>query len=182
VAGRERELADGARGRDPEDSCYARPVERGAPYRFGSRIVARDDHDAAVDRRIRAMVAEWFPPLRDVRFSHGWGGPIGVPRDWMPAVTYDAAAGVASARGYSGRGVATANLAGRILAGLICGERSPLQLLPLVGHRSPPWEPEPLRWPGVRYVQRALERIDERAAATGNAPSGRTLAERLSNH
>ncbi|MBJ7602903.1 MAG: hypothetical protein JF888_06885 [Candidatus Dormibacteraeota bacterium] len=31
-------------------------------------------------------------------------------------------------------------------------------------------EPEPVRWMGVRYVQRALERIDERAAATGQPP------------
>jgi hypothetical protein len=78
--------------------------------------------------------------------------------------------------------VATANLAGRILAGLITGADSPLERLVVVGHRSPDWEPEPMRWLGVRFVQRQLERIDKRSAATGQPPSGRSLAERLSSH
>jgi glycine/D-amino acid oxidase-like deaminating enzyme len=155
---------------------------RGSSYRYGSLIEGTGDRDPAIDRKLRGMVAEWFPSLRGTGFSHGWGGPIGVPRDWMPTVSYDPAAGVASARGYTGRGVATANLAGRILAGLITGEESPLHRLALVGHRSPEWEPEPLRWLGVRFVQRGLERADRRAAATGQPPSGRSLAERLSSH
>ncbi|HEY4866136.1 MAG TPA: FAD-dependent oxidoreductase [Candidatus Dormibacteraeota bacterium] len=155
---------------------------RGSPYRFGSRIEDAQDRDPAVDRSIRRMVGEWFPTLRDVRFSHGWGGPIGVPRDWMTSVTFDRESGLASARGYGGRGVATANLAGRILADLICGERSPLTQLAVVGHRSPEWEPEPLRWLGVRYVQSALQRIDDRSARTGHPPSGTSLPERLAAH
>jgi hypothetical protein len=117
-----------------------------------------------------------------VHFTHGWGGPIGVPRDWMTSVTFDSESGLASARGYGGRGVATANLAGRILADLISGERSPLTRLAVVGHRSPEWEPEPLRWLGVRYVQSALQRIDDRSARTGRPPSGASLPERLAAH
>ncbi|MDQ6921496.1 MAG: FAD-binding oxidoreductase [Candidatus Dormibacteraeota bacterium] len=155
---------------------------RGSSYRYGSRISGAGDRDPAIDRKLRRMVAEWFPALREARFSHGWGGPIGVPRDWMPTVSYDPAAGVASARGYTGRGVATANLAGRILAAMITGADSPLRRLVVVGHRSPDWEPEPMRWLGVRFVQRELERIDRRAAATGRPPTGGSLAERLSGH
>ena len=48
-----------------------------------------------------------------------------------------------------GDGVATTNLAGRTLADLITGTDSALTALPWVGHRSPQWEPEPLRWLGV---------------------------------
>jgi glycine/D-amino acid oxidase-like deaminating enzyme len=155
---------------------------RGASYRYGSRIDGVSDRDPGIDRKLREMVAEWFPALRETPFSHGWGGPIGVPRDWMPTISYDMATGVASARGYTGRGVATANLAGRILAGLITGADSPLQRLVVVGHRSPDWEPEPMRWLGVRFVQHQLERIDQRSAASGRPPSGRSLAERLSSH
>jgi len=54
--------------------------------------------------------------------------------------------------------------------------------LPIVGHRSPLWEPEPLRFLGVRYVQRAFARLDEAGERTGKPPTGRTLAERLSRH
>jgi hypothetical protein len=75
--------------------------------------------------------------------------------------------------------VATANLAGRVLADLITEARTELTELPLVDHRSPSWEPEPLRWLGVRYVQESLLRLDARADRTGVPPTGRSLAERL---
>ena len=87
--------------------------------------------------------------------------------------------GISSARGYTGHGVSTTNLAGRTLADLITGTPSPLTELPLVGHRSPDWEPEPLRWLGVRYTQWAMSRLDRRIDATGIPPTGRSLAERL---
>lgn len=105
-----------------------------------------------------------------------------MPRDWMPNVLYDQEVGIASARGYTGHGVSASNLAGRTLADLLAGRQSALTELPIAGHRSPLWEPEPLRWLGVRYVQRAMARLDEAGERTGLAPTGRTLAERLSRH
>ena len=92
------------------------------------------------------------------------------------------AAGLATARGYTGQGVATANLAGRVLTDLITGVASPLTELPPVNHRSPSWEPEPLRWAGIRYVQRGYLRLDTAAERTGIPPTGRTLVERLGRH
>jgi len=155
---------------------------RGAPYRLGSRISDGQDRHAATHRMLRQTVTEWFPMLRDIRFTHDWGGPIGVPRDWMPTMAFDPASGVATARGYTGQGVATANLSGRVLTDLITGTTSPLTALPMVNHRSPNWEPEPLRWLGVRYLQGGLMRVDQQAERSGEAPSGRSLPERLGRH
>ncbi len=152
---------------------------RGAPYRFGSRIEDGYDLHAPTHRMLREMVGQWFPALKGLRFTHAWGGPLGVARDWMPGVCFDPATGIASALGYAGQGVSTANLAGRILADLLTGTTSPLTTLPMVGHRPPAWEPEPLRWLGVRFVQEGYRRLDEAAERTGRAPSGRSLAERL---
>jgi hypothetical protein len=39
-----------------------------------------------------------------------------------------------------------------------------------------------LRWLGVRYVQRGFMRLDRKAEATGVAPTGRSLVERLTRH
>jgi hypothetical protein len=78
--------------------------------------------------------------------------------------------------------VSTANLAGRALTDLITGATSPLTELPIVNHRSPSWEIEPFRWIGVRYTQWAIGRVDDRAARTGRAPTGRSLAERIAAH
>lgn len=155
---------------------------RGAPYHFGSRVAPSYDRHGPTHALLRASLTEWFPALRGVRFSHAWGGPIGMPRDWLPTISHDRAAGLAGSYGYTGQGVATANLAGRALADLILGTPSALTDLPLVGHRSRRWEPEPLRWLAVRSLQLALTRLDERGRRTGRPPTGRTLAERLTRH
>ncbi len=155
---------------------------RGAPYHLGSRITDGFDHHPQTHAMLRRMAREWFPELRGVRFTHAWGGPLGVSRDWMPTMSLDRATGIASARGYGGQGVATANLAGRVLTDLLTQTDSELVRLPMVGHRSPDWEPEPLRWLGIRYTQWGLAQADQRAERSGRAPTGRTLAERLGAH
>lgn len=155
---------------------------RGAPYHFGSRIEdSYDRHDPTI-RMFQQGVRDWFPRLKDVRFTHAWGGPLGVPRDFTPTMTFDPDSGVASARGYVGNGVATTNLSGRVLADLILGVESDITHLPCVNHRSPNWEWEPVRYFAVHYIQNAYWKIDQRAERTGLAPSGKTLAERLTRH
>ena len=155
---------------------------RGAPYRLGSPIKDSYDRHDPTHEMLRGFVRTWFPMLRDVRFTHAWGGPLGMPRDWQPTFAFDPRSGIASARGYVGHGVSTANLAGRTLADLITGEPTPLTELPLVNHQSPNWEVEPLRWLGIRYTQGAMARLDRRSEATGRPPTGRSLAERIASH
>lgn len=155
---------------------------RGAPYHFCSRIEDEYDRHEPTIRMFQGSVRAWFPRLKDVRFTHTWGGPLGCPRDFMPTMTYDPALGLASARGYVGNGVATTNLSGRVLADLITGAKSELTMLPCVNHRSPNWEPEPFRYLGVHYIQYVFWKIDQEAERTGIAPSGNTLAERLTRH
>jgi glycine/D-amino acid oxidase-like deaminating enzyme len=155
---------------------------RGAPYRFGSPIRDEYDRHEATHAMLRDLARDWFPPLRDVRFTHAWGGPLGMPRDWHPTIAFDRRSGIATARGYVGHGVSTANLAGRTLAELLTQQTTERTQLPLVGHRSPSWEPEPFRWLGVRYVQSAMGRLDQQAERTGRPPSGRSLAELLGRH
>lgn len=155
---------------------------RGAPYRYGARIRDEYDRHRPTHERIERLVRAWFPGLREVRFTHTWGGPLGVPRDWMPTVSYDRASGVATARGYSGQGVATAHLTGRTLAELLTGATTARTGLPFVNHRSPDWEPEWLRWLAVRLMLPSYARIDARARWRGAPPGGRTLTERLGRH
>ncbi|CAN5830012.1 FAD-dependent oxidoreductase [soil metagenome] len=155
---------------------------RGAPYHFGSSIKDEYDRHEPTHEMLRQATMEWFKPVRPDQFSHAWGGPLGVPRDWMPTMSYNRTTGIATARGYTGQGVTTTNVSGRVLADQILGNRSELALFPTVGHRSPDWEPEPLRFLGVRYIQQQYFKIDERAEMTGIAPDGSTLAERMSRH
>jgi glycine/D-amino acid oxidase-like deaminating enzyme len=155
---------------------------RGAPYHFGSRIEPSYDRHGETHTMLQNNLRAWFPRLRDVRFTHTWGGPLGWPRDFMPTMRYDPKANLATAHGYTGNGVSTANLAGRVLADLIAGERSEITALPCVNRQSRNWEPEPLRWLGVRAMQREFMRLDAKAERTGIPPAGKSLAERLTRH
>ena len=121
---------------------------------------------------IRHSLVELFPQLADARITHRWGGvlgraaglvAVGAPRPGRP--------GWRRAGGYAGDGVAMTNLAGRTLADLITGEDTELTRLPLVGHRSPRFEPEPLRWIGVNTGLHLAAAIDERERRTGR-PAG----------
>ncbi|MBV8445507.1 MAG: FAD-dependent oxidoreductase [Candidatus Dormibacteraeota bacterium] len=153
---------------------------RGAPYRFGSTMDETLAHHAATHASLRQMLPAWFPSLGDVGFSHAWGGAVAIPRDFIPQIRHDRRSGVAMAYGYTGHGVAFAQLAGQTLAELILEEQSELTSLPFVGHVSRRWEPEPLRWVGVRAAQAGLARVDARQGRK-RPPRRRSLAERLVN-
>jgi glycine/D-amino acid oxidase-like deaminating enzyme len=153
---------------------------RGTPYHFGSRVRPRFDVDPRVFAALHATLRSLFPALGDAAITHRWGGAVGVPRDWYPSVGFDRAAGIAWAGGYVGDGVSTTNLAGRTIADLVTGNDTDLVRLPWVGHRSPRWEPEPLRWLGVNLSRKLVESTD-RAEVAGRNPRWRTrVVERLS--
>lgn len=140
---------------------------RGAPYHFSSRVRDRFEHNGQVHAAIEKTIAELFPALGPLAITHRWGGPIGIHRDWFPSVSFDRRSGIASAGGYVGDGVATTNLAGRTLADLILGRESELVSLPWVGHKSPPWEHEPLRYLGVNAGLRVMQAADSLEKRSG---------------
>lgn len=139
---------------------------RGAPYHFASTVRPDFDRSTAVFARLRQDAVAMFPVLRDAEFTHAWGGPLGIPRDWCASVGYDDTEGFAWAGGYVGDGVSTTNLAGRTLRDLILGHATELTGLPWVNHRSRRWEPEPLRWTGVNAGLRAMALADAEERAT----------------
>ncbi|MCT7351591.1 FAD-binding oxidoreductase [Streptomyces sp. 15-116A] len=150
---------------------------RGVPYRFGSRTDNDGTTQAATVEALRALLVGFFPSLAGVRIEHAWSGVLGVPRDWCASVTLDRSSGLGWAGGYVGSGVATANLAARTLCDLVAmdsgqGGRTELTDLPWVGHKVRRWEPEPLRWLGVRGLYaayRAADRREQSTYATGSS-------------
>ena len=94
---------------------------------------------------LKRTVTDLFPGLASARFTHAWGGPLGIPRDWHASVGLDPTTSIGWAGGYVGDGVGT------------------------VVHRSPRWEPEPLRWLGVNAGLRAMTAADAEERVTGRA-------------
>ncbi len=156
---------------------------RGAPYHFGSSIRPGYDRHEGVFAGLRATLTDLFPAIDEASFTHAWGGPLGVPRDWTASVGLDRGTGLAWAGGYVGDGVSTTNLAGRTLADLITGTETQLTSLPWVDHRSRRWEPEPLRWLEANAGLRAVALADKEEQLT-RRPSriARAMAPLLGGH
>ena len=148
---------------------------RGAPYFFGSKITPAQDRNPQVHAGLWRVLTDLFPAISDARVTHTWGGPLGIARDWWASCGFDRTTGFAWAGGYVGDGVATTNLAGRTLTELITGApmgAGDLTSLPWVNHRSPKWEPEPMRWLATNLALRAISSADTVENRTGR-PSRR---------
>ena len=151
---------------------------RGVPYRYGSAVDHLGETDSSTVAALTGVLRRMFPAAASAEIAHAWCGVLGVPRDWCATVTYHPASGLGWAGGYTGHGVAAANLAGRTLADLVSGQPSPLTELPWVGHRSKNWEPEPARWAGVHGLY-SLYRLADRLESPADSVVGVRLGEAL---
>lgn len=154
---------------------------RGIPYRFGSHWDEAGETRSATLKQLTRTLGQLFPAARGVAIEHTWSGVLGVPRDWCAAVNLDRRSGLGWAGGYVGHGVTATNLAGRTLRDLVLDEDTELTRLPWVGRHVRRWEPEPLRWLGVRGLYLAYRAADrqERAGGSSTSPIAR-LADRIS--
>ncbi len=75
---------------------------------------------ARLESRVRAL----HPALRDVRFTHRWGGPILIGDDWSPIFTRHPQSPRSIVLGaFSGHGVAQSVYLGSWAAEALCGRR-----------------------------------------------------------
>jgi glycine/D-amino acid oxidase-like deaminating enzyme len=155
---------------------------RGARYHWGSTISDSYDRVDRVFDHLHHTLVDLFPDAAGAAVTHSWGGPLGVPRDWHATVSFNRRTRVGLAGGYVGDGVGTTNLAGRTLADLATGRDSDIASLPWVGHVSPRWEPEPLRFAGANLGLLGTTIADVEEKTTGRASIAARLLAPLTGH
>lgn len=155
---------------------------RGARYHWGSAIRPGYDRDHGVFEHLKRALDTLFPQAASATVTHRWGGPLGVPRDWHAGVSFDPGSGIGTAGGYVGDGLSTTNIAGRTLADLVQGRETELTGLPWVGHRSPDWEVEPLRFVGANLGMTAMEAADVEEGLTGRSSLAAKIMGPLVGH
>lgn len=155
---------------------------RGAPYHWGSRVKPEFDRVPRVFSALHQTLVELFPILAPYAITHHWGGVLGVPRDWHSSVTLDPSTGIGRAGGYVGDGVGLSHLAGLTLADLVLGKATSRTALPFVGHHSPKWEPEPLRYAGATAAIVGVAVADRIEARTGKPSLVSKLIAPLTGH
>ena len=101
---------------------------------------------------LKKDVAELFPTLKDIKYTHEWGGPVSVPLDMTPAIGYAGDKNVVYSLGTVGHGVSMTQLNGRTVADLILERSTDLTDVFFVNRRTIPWPPEPLRNLAIKAI------------------------------
>lgn len=131
-----------------------------AAYYPGNRVDATCDHSPRHYEALRASFRRHFPALGELSWAYAWGGAICSTTRLTPFFGRAMEGKVLYGLGYTGHGLGTTRLAGRILAHMTLDRSSELLDLTLVKRQPFPYPPEPLRTLAVRAVTRALRRVD----------------------
>jgi len=135
-------------------------------YLFGARV---KDHFNPTDSEFELVwqtLLRFFPALSGSRFTHAWGGAMGVSRTLRPAVCFDRERRFGWAGGYFGNGVGACHLAGRTMADLILERDTDRVHTPWVNPDQEReldkklWEIEPIRWLGIKSRASLMQLAD----------------------
>ena len=142
-------------------------------YFYGSEIRSHFDPADSEFDLIWEVLLKFFPTLRGSRYTHAWGGAMGVSRTMNPAVCFNREKQFGWAGGYFGNGVGASNLAGRTMADLILERDTDRVHTPWVNPDREReldkklWEIEPVRWLGINSRARLMHLAD-RAESSNN--------------
>jgi gamma-glutamylputrescine oxidase len=95
---------------------------------FGGREVYTAGSPAEIESGVRKQVSEIYPALANVKFTHAWGGYVGITVPRTPFVR-EVMPNVTSIGGFSGHGVMMANYTGRLYAETLTGNDDKLRAL-----------------------------------------------------
>jgi glycine/D-amino acid oxidase-like deaminating enzyme len=132
-----------------------------AAYYSGNRVDPACDHSPSHYAALRASFRRHFPALHDLEFPYAWGGAICSTTRLTPFFGRALGGRVVYGLGFTGHGLGTTRLAGRVLAHLALDRPSELLDLRLVTRKPVPYPPEPFRSLAVSMVTRALRRVDQ---------------------
>ncbi len=129
-------------------------------YHFGGDIEPKHRRYARTFSELRAAWSEWFPMWTEVRFTHAYGGPVGLTARLEPYVGQRD--GLYYAYGYSGHGVGPSVVVAKALRDLILKRDTHYLALPFMNQPESRIPPEPLRFVGARLTTEFLARQDKK--------------------
>lgn len=138
-----------------------------AVYHRGGRILDRHDQREETFERLADHFFSTFPALKDVRFTHKWGGMIDMSTRLVATQGTALGGAVAYSIGYTGLGVAATRFGAAAMLDLLDGLRTPRTRLKLTTGHPFPVPPEPVANPLIQLVRRAVAKADENQGRPG---------------
>jgi glycine/D-amino acid oxidase-like deaminating enzyme len=147
---------------------YYRPTRDGrvlwgtseAAYYRGNRVDESCEHSPRHYQTLKESWRRHFPQLADLEWEYAWGGAICSTTRLTPFFGRAHGGRICYGLGFTGHGLGTSRIAGRILAHMALDRATDLFDLPIVKRKPFPYPPEPLRGLAVAAVTRALRRVD----------------------
>lgn len=137
------------------------PGITGGVIGFGGLGTRRFEGPSRREAEIRDCVRRGLPKLAEVPFVASWYGPIDRTRTGLPLFgALPTCPQVLYGYGFSGNGVCTTPIAGRILASLALGRRDEWSGCGLVRPPEAWMPPEPFKYVGALMVRAAIRRKD----------------------
>ena len=129
-----------------------------AKYYPRNRVDESCDHSEWHYRSLRESFDRHFPQLGGLKWEYAWGGPIAATTRMTPF--FGATGDILYALGYTGHGIGSTRVAGKILAHMALAKPNELLNLAMVRRTPFPYPPEPIRSWSVKAVTSALRRVD----------------------
>ena len=131
-----------------------------AVYYPPNRVDGGCDHSQRHYDSLKESFARHFPQLAGMEFPFAWGGPIASTTRLTPFFGSLHNGRTLYALGYTGHGIGTTRVAGKILAHMALARPHELLQLKMVVSQPFPYPPEPLRGMAVNAVTGSLQRVD----------------------
>ncbi len=132
-----------------------------AIYHFGRGIDRGHEQRLETYEILARHLAETFPQLGDIAFSHRWAGVIDTSTRFCAFYGTTHRGRTAYALGFTGLGVGASRFAGDVMLDLLAGEDTERTRLEMVRKKPLPFPPEPLAWIGIQLTRWSLARADE---------------------
>lgn len=131
-----------------------------AVYYPPNQVGEKHDQSQSHNLSLKASFDRHFPELSNLKFPYSWGGPIASTTRLTPFFGTARGGKVIYGMGYTGHGIGSTRLAGKILAHMALERDSELLSLKLVKNKPMPYPPEPLRGMAVNMVTNSLRNVD----------------------
>ncbi len=129
-------------------------------FTWGNDLMGLDRYDYAWEEQ-QSHFKVTFPHLRDVEFTHQWGGPFSVTLDLNPAIGYLGDERAVYSLGCIGHGVSMSHLNAQVIRDLILERETGLvEACPFVDRTVLPWPPEPVR-SAMGHLMRGYLRLED---------------------
>ncbi len=138
-----------------------------AVYHAGRRVRPAYDQRPETFERLADHFFTAYPQLRGLRFTHKWGGMIDMSTKFVSFQGTAMDGAVAYSLGYTGLGVAATRFGAAVMLDLLAGETTSRTALAFPTTKPFPIPPEPIAYPAIQTMRRAIARSDANGGKDG---------------